>query len=240
MNSKNTGRTAAFLKSKGLYLVLAGCVVAAGAASWAAVDSVKNQLEKQQPIVQNSEGAGTWDQPVDNKQDNINIGNGESASPSGDASASSSGEQAAPSGEPAGPPAPPVASFALPVDGEVALSFSGDELLYQNTLADWRTHNGVDIKGAADQAVTAAASGTVTRVFEDALWGTVVEQTSGNLLLRYAGLHKDVAVKEGDTLALGQTLGRLAGVPAEAADGLHLHFEVLDSGVYKDPLSLVG
>ena len=106
------------------------------------------------------------------------------------------------------------------------------------TLADWRTHNGVDIAAAQDTAVRSAAAGEVTRVYEDALWGTVVEQKSGELVLRYAGLNKEVSVHEGDTLTVGQTIGRVGEIPAESKLEPHIHFEVLKDGAYQDPAAL--
>ena len=115
----------------------------------------------------------------------------------------------------------------MPVDGKVSAAYSGDELVYNNTLADWRTHNGIDISAAAGAQVKAAMAGTVARVTEDDMWGNVVEVVSGDLTLRYCGLAEDAAVKEGDTVSLGQQLGLLAEVPAEVAEEPHLHLEVL-------------
>ena len=37
----------------------------------------------------------------------------------------------------------------LPIQGEVLTAFSVDQLLYNETLDDWRTHDGVDIAAAA-------------------------------------------------------------------------------------------
>ncbi|MDL2215517.1 M23 family metallopeptidase [Ruminococcaceae bacterium OttesenSCG-928-N02] len=237
--NKNTSRTAAFFKSKGLYLVLAGCVLAAGLASWNAINNMRGSLENQQQSISGG-GQGEWDVPVVQDQSGEKITEGSSAPPNGDASSSPSGEPVAELNEQdemadlQGP------YFILPLAGEVVTQFSGNELVYHETLADWRTHNGTDIGAAADAAVTAAAAGTITKVYNDVLWGTVIEQTSGGLTLRYAGLHKDVVVKAGDEVTLGQTLGRVGELPAEAAQGPHIHFEVIDTNGYKNPLSLVG
>lgn len=225
-----------FLKEKGLYLVLAGCVVAAGAASWAAIDGVRGRLENNPPVKEES----TWqeEQPVENKLENV-----PEPSPAPSTGPSSSPPSSVPedvSTEPAGPAEPPTPWFALPAEGKVMAVYSGDDLVYQGTLDDWRTHNGIDIAAAADSAVTAAAAGTVSAVYTDAVWGTVVEQTSGGLLLRYVGLAAEVAVEQGDTLALGQTIGRVGAIPCEGDMGPHLHFEVLENGLYKDPVALVG
>lgn len=237
--NKNSSRTAAFFKSKGLYLVLAGCVLTAALASWNAINNMRGSLESQQQSISGG-GANEWDAPVVQDQSGEKIAPDSSAQPSGDSSSSLPAEQPQELSEQdelvdvQGP------YFALPLGGEIIAQFSDNELVYHKTLADWRTHNGADIAGQPDTAVAAAAAGRVTKVYNDALWGTVVEQTSGGLTLRYAGLDKDVAVKVGDEVSLGQTIGRLGEIPAEAEHGAHLHFEVKDANGYKNPVSLVG
>lgn len=46
----------------------------------------------------------------------------------------------------------------LPIQGEVLTAFSVDQLLYNETLDDWRTHDGVDIAAAEGDAVLAACA----------------------------------------------------------------------------------
>ena len=48
-----------------------------------------------------------------------------------------------------------------PLDGTTVTVFSMTELMYDQTMADWRTHNGVDIQAAEGDAVKTAADGTV-------------------------------------------------------------------------------
>ena len=61
-----------------------------------------------------------------------------------------------------------------PLEGEVVTAFSMEELVYNATLGDWRTHDGVDIAAEAGTSVLAASSGTVISVEEDPLMGTTV------------------------------------------------------------------
>ena len=61
-----------------------------------------------------------------------------------------------------------------PLQGEVVAAFSVDQLLYNETLDDWRTHDGVDIAAAAGDAVLAASAGTVLSVTDDPMMGTTV------------------------------------------------------------------
>ena len=76
-----------------------------------------------------------------------------------------------------------------PLAGETAAVFSIDQLTYDATLGDWRTHDGIDIRAAAGDAVVAAAAGTVLSV--------------GNTSLSEAGLgahlHFSVA-RNGETI----------------------------------------
>ena len=51
-----------------------------------------------------------------------------------------------------------------PLKGEVLMAFSVDQLVYSPTLADWRTHDGVDISAKPGTTVLAATAGTVASV----------------------------------------------------------------------------
>ncbi len=50
-------------------------------------------------------------------------------------------------------------SFVLPVSGAILQAYSGDELVYNETLGDWRTHNGVDYSAALGEEVIAPVTG---------------------------------------------------------------------------------
>ena len=73
-------------------------------------------------------------------------------------------------------PVAPEAPMAVvsPLQGEVVAAFSVDQLLYDETLEDWRTHDGVDIAAPEGDPVLAACAGTVVSVDDDALMGTTV------------------------------------------------------------------
>ncbi len=47
--------------------------------------------------------------------------------------------------------------FVRPVTGEVLREFSGDELVYDRTMGDWRTHNGTDFLAADGALVSVIA-----------------------------------------------------------------------------------
>ncbi len=49
-----------------------------------------------------------------------------------------------------------------------------EQLAFNATTRDWRTHDGVDLTAAEGAPVRAAANGTVTAVYDDELLGTTV------------------------------------------------------------------
>lgn len=124
-----------------------------------------------------------------------------------------------------------------PLQGEVAAAFSVDALVYNPTLADWRTHDGVDISAALGTTVLAACSGTVAAVTEDALMGTTVTiDHDGGYQTTYANLQAGPAVAAGDSVSAGQIIGAVGDTAAaEAAQSPHLHFSVTRDGDAVDP-----
>lgn len=124
-----------------------------------------------------------------------------------------------------------------PLEGEVVAAFSMDALVYNPTLEDWRTHNGVDIAASAGDSVLAASSGTVLSVEDDPLMGTtVVIEHAGGYQTTYANLQSETSVEAGDTVSAGQIIGAVGDTAAaEAAQGPHLHFSVTKDGEPMDP-----
>lgn len=124
-----------------------------------------------------------------------------------------------------------------PLNGQVVAAFSVDALAYNQTLDDWRTHDGIDIAAAAGTNVLAASAGTVDAVFDDDLLGTtVVLSHSGGYRTTYANLQTKPTVSEGDPVSAGQVIGAV-GVTSitESAEGPHLHFSVTKDGDVVDP-----
>ena len=54
--------------------------------------------------------------------------------------------------------------YLWPVDGAVTRAYAMTALAYDETMADWRTHDGIDIAADYGAVVSAMASGTVTQV----------------------------------------------------------------------------
>ncbi|MDR3209265.1 MAG: M23 family metallopeptidase [Oscillospiraceae bacterium] len=104
-------------------------------------------------------------------------------------------------------------------------------------MGDWRTHAGIDIKGALGAKVTAAADGKVADILRDDMLGTVVVVDHGFGMLSYsANLASSPTVKVGDTVSAGSVIGAIGSTAlGETGDVSHLHFELRLNGAPVDP-----
>ena len=129
-----------------------------------------------------------------------------------------------------------------PLDGTTVTVFSMTELLYDPTMADWRTHDGIDVQADEGAAVKTAAAGTVQSVTDDELMGTtVVIQHDGGYATQYSSLQADVPVQQGQQVAAGEVIGRVGATSAaESRMGPHLHFSVSRDGAVIDPHDYVN
>ncbi len=131
--------------------------------------------------------------------------------------------------------------FAMPCGREISKDYSFGKMVQSKTMGDWRVHNGADFAAGVGSDVRAVADGKITSVYEDSLWGTVVEIDHGNgMLVRYCGLAKNSALPEGSRIDKGDRIGALGEIPLEKADGEHLHLEVIIGGEYADPLEALN
>ncbi len=127
------------------------------------------------------------------------------------------------------------ASFVLPVSGAVIQAYSGDELVYSETLGDWRTHNGVDYAADFGEEVIAPVAGEIISITTDGNWGGVVELLDADgTTWRFCGVESET-LHVGDAITIGQVLGKIGIISAESAAAPHLHLEILCDGVYQDP-----
>ena len=64
--------------------------------------------------------------------------------------------------------------FEKPVEGEIIKEFAKDNLVFSNTLNEWTTHVGIDIKAAKTTVVKASYEGTVESIKNDPRYGLTV------------------------------------------------------------------
>ena len=177
----------------------------------------QSQEEPQAPVIQTMEPEEVEDQTVPAPQEET--------------------ETAAPVLDDTPVVAAPPSLIVTPVEGETVAAFSADELQYDATMGDWRTHDGIDIQAPEGTQVLAAEAGTVQSVYEDNLMGTVVVIDHGDgVQTLYASLQPDPAVETGDSVTAGQVIGQVGSTAyAEADRGAHLHFSVTQNGEPTDP-----
>lgn len=122
-----------------------------------------------------------------------------------------------------------------PVEGDPIFGYSMEALSYNQTTRDWRVHNGIDLAADDNQPVMAAADGEVYTVFEDDAMGhTVVIRHNDGYTTCYSSLSDSVAVKPGDKVTMGDTIGYAAdSAIVESALGSHVHFSVT---CYDEPM----
>lgn len=128
-----------------------------------------------------------------------------------------------------------------PLDGTTVTVFSMTELLYDETMADWRTHDGIDIKAEEGDAVKTAADGTVKEVRYDDLMGvTVIISHEDGYETQYSCLQQEPPVEQGKAVKAGDIIGLVGSTAAAEADvGPHLHFSVSKDGKVIDPAEYV-
>ena len=131
-----------------------------------------------------------------------------------------------------------VTSYVWPVRGDIEVPYAVETLLYDATMADWRTHDGIDIASTVGEEVIAAAGGTVVSVLHDDLDGTVVEIDHANGIHSiYANLASEPPVGEGDIVTMGQVIGSVGSTAlGETNEAPHLHFAMTRDGQSADPM----
>ena len=251
-----------FLRDKGFALVLLACLTAAAAAGIWAVRTVRDELSRDLSGLKAPDSTSTapgidegltttpqedeteWQQqtePAANSMENVPKPASSAppkASSSSSAAQAGSGSVREPSAlqgasSPASSSAAPAST--QPVFGRVLNAYSGDELVYNKTLGDWRTHNGIDYAAREGEAVPSPVDGSVVLAGADGSWGPVVAvKDSAGRVWRLCGVASP-KVKEGDTVSAGQVLGTVGSVSCECAEESHLHLEVKQGDSYLDP-----
>lgn len=128
-------------------------------------------------------------------------------------------------------------SFEKPIDGEIVKEYAKDNLIYSNTLQEWTTHLGIDIKADKTTVVKSAEAGKVKSIKNDPRYGlTIVIEHDNGYQTVYSNLLSSEFVVEGEKVEKGQSIGTVGNTAAfEIADEAHLHFEILKDSIQVDP-----
>lgn len=235
---------ARFVNGKGFYIALAICLVAIGTAAYIAVNNSANIVNN----VKSDSGASSqgsisssipnWDSSSSTAQTNNTV----SGVADGRNSSSQASSSQVSSSQPSSGDSTSKTVYTMPVTGSVLTAFSGDKPVYDKTMDDWRTHDGVDLAAAEGTPVKACAAGTVSDVkIDDELGQEVIIDHGNGLKSIYANLTNQVTVKKGQGVEAGDTIGCVGETAeSEIAVAPHLHFEMTKDGTEIDPLSQIS
>ena len=154
----NSGAFRKFFQEKGYYIVLFLCILAVGISGYIFVSSAvseKNSLNEETMSVATNATVPSGQTPANQssgKQSGGSAANSGStdkpSEPSAPASAMESGDDAVRAA---------AASIRVwPVTGETLSGYSMEKLSFNETMQDWRTHDGVDLLAAQGATVAAA------------------------------------------------------------------------------------
>lgn len=247
-----TRRIGDFLAGKGFYVVLFICTAVIGVSAWillstgSKIDTSDTESIISAPLngqdVMVTSNYNVSDVPIADligKQPEV------SAKPTDTGKASAAPTQDKTDNKPAaegeGDSAPAMAkqlTYMWPAIGDIINVYSVEELIYSQTMADWRTHDGIDIKSLIGTKVMAAADGTVSDIVNDDLFGTTIIIDHGNGLKSvYANLAPSVVVEKGDKVAMGAVIGAVGDTAlGETCEVAHLHFGMTKDDAPVDPI----
>lgn len=224
------------LADKGYYIVLLLCVAAVGVSGFFFVRTVLDTSNEQTLSIPVTVNDGTTQQkPSTDEQDKPLTTTGDTDQVPQDEQTEEPNDTTVMSDAEVREAAERV--VIRPVSGETAQEYSVDKLSYNETMQDWRTHNGIDLAAEEGKAVMAAMAGTVSAVYDDDYLGTmvVIDHADGYQTV-YANLKQLPTVSAGQEVNAGEVIGAVGTTALlEVGSEPHLHFEVLQNGAYVDP-----
>ena len=130
-------------------------------------------------------------------------------------------------------------SFIYPLAGDIDRAFSMSPV-YDETMEDWRIHRGVDFIATSGADVISIGNGKVVKVICDTSYGYCIDVDYGDFIARYCGLEQGTTVIIDDVVSKGDVIGKIASVPCESKQESHLHFEIVRSGAWVDPMGVIS
>lgn len=251
--NKKESRVKLFLRKNGLYIALACCLVASGTAAWrylgtGNISTVQESGTDSGIVTEKApEYTQNWDETLPEGEE---AGANKTDVPDEREETETQAQTEPETEEEVTEPAsmvnnelntPYQSFYMMPCGTEIINDYSNGEMVYSETMDDWRSHNGVDFKAEKGVSVKAINDGIVTNVYTDALWGTIVEiDHGGKLVAKYCGLGADVSVQKGTEVKMGDEIGVLGDIPCESKLGNHLHLEIRIDSKIVDPLAAMG
>lgn len=123
-----------------------------------------------------------------------------------------------------------VFKFQYPISGDVIMDYAKNKLVYSETLKEWITHEGIDIKAELATPVKASEDGIVEGVKMDPRYGnTIIIAHENGYRTIYSNLSTQNMVYAGKKIKKGEIISGVGeGFGFEFKEGAHVHFEILD------------
>lgn len=223
-------RAVEFVTGKGFYLAVLVCVMAIGLSAYFLIQGVRSTMPKLADKAASSTATITVTPKV-------------APTPHPTATpAPTPSPTVVPTPVPSTAPQETVAKYSWPVSGTVISTFSVEALSYNDTMGDWRTHDGVDIASSLGTRVQATAKGVVSQVYDDEVMGVTVVVDHGNELYSvYSNLADNPPVKVGDAVASDTVVGEIGNTAvAESGKEPHLHFAMYEGNNAVNPEEYLG
>ena len=245
MSSRSSGKKLeGFFTGKGFYIVLFLCAAVIGVSAW--MMATGNETMENDPVRNNS--VNLDDKRVETVIVPAQSGTAETGALEADApevnteglaenaEVQDSEAVAAVEEQPVVEAAAPI--YVWPVAGQVEREHSSETLSYDQTLRDWRTHEGIDIIAELGSPVVAAHAGSVESIVQDSLYGTVLTVAHGDgTRTIYANLAENPPVNVGDWIECGAVIGSVGSTAlCEVSQASHLHFAITVNGAAADPM----
>ena len=223
------------LGTKGIYITMGACLIALAGAGAAAYNKAMDELDN--TIMMDVPRAV---EQADNKTEGVKKPDESSSA----AEAVKPAESSKPKDESSSMRSDDIKTQPniMPVNGDIIAPFSAGELVKDETLGVWRTHDGIDIKADTGTPVKAMNKGTVVEIKEDPLWGNCITIDHGSGITGYYySLSKAMNVTQGDKVSAGQIIGAVGDTAeCEAAELPHLHFGLKRNNSWIDPIEFIG
>lgn len=239
LHFKSSNKGKGGVNGKGFYIALGVCLIAIGVAAWTTYDSVvkfANPKENTSSSVTASNSAKPTEKNVSGvgkPESNVSSQAPAVSKPESKPSSSAPAKQTNTTPQKA-------VSYSFPVSQTVNKQFSGDNLVYSDTLKEWSVHSGTDFSAQVADPIYSIADGKVISTTKDSRYGNVVViQHDGDVVASYCGVGDTFLVKKGDTVKAGQKIGSVGTVQCELVDKPHLHLEIKKSGKLIDPMSIL-
>ena len=136
-----------------------------------------------------------------------------------------------------------VLTFVMPVKNyNMGETFVNDNVVYNGTMNEWATHEGIDFVTEARESVMSTADGVIESIDYSTLEGTIIIiRHTDTIKSVYKSLSENVEVQVGQEVKAGDIIGETStSASSEAGIGNHLHFEILENEVRVNPLDYIS